>query len=128
MTVKMGAARVAVSESNASAQIEEHLTLDQEHHGVVSPGKCCWVCCPYAAPTNDSLYNFTFHLAKHTGDLDRHDVLPLKLMLPCGHAGHQDYKASTIGPPICAAAGSVCDATRCTDHVRSLATASRCVA
>ena len=37
---------------------------------MVSPGKCCWVCCPYAAPTNDSLYNFTFHLAKHTGDLD----------------------------------------------------------
>ena len=109
-------------------QIEEHLTLDQEHHGVVSPGKCCWVCCPYAAPTNGSLYNFTFHLAKHTGDLDRHDVLPLKLMLPYGHAGHQDYKASTIGPPICAAAGSVCDATRCTDHVRSLATASRCAA
>ena len=127
MTVKMGAARAAVSESNVSAQIEEHLTLDQEHHGVVSPGKCCWVYCQYAAPTNDSLYNFTFHLAKHTGD--RHDVLPLKLMLSCGHAGHQDYKASTsIGPPICAAAGSVCDASHSTDQFRSLATASRCVA
>ena len=33
-----------------------------------------------------------------------------------------------IGPPICAAAGSVCDATHSTDHVRSLATASRCAA
>ena len=33
-----------------------------------------------------------------------------------------------IGPPICAAAGSVCDASHSTDHVRSLATASRCAA
>ena len=77
-------------------QIEEYLTLDQEYHGVVSPSE--WVYHSYTVPSDGSPHNFTFHLVKHTGDLDivvRHGYVPLKLVPPYTHVGHHDYEADT---------------------------------
>jgi hypothetical protein len=78
-------------------QIEEFLTLDREYHGEVSPAE--WVYHSYTVPTDGQPHNFTFHLIKHTGDLDvviRHGVVPLKLIPPYTHVGSSDYEADTM--------------------------------
>ena len=77
-------------------QIEEYLTLDQEYHGVVSPGE--WVYHSYSVPYDGSPHNFTFHLVKHTGDLEivvRHDYIPLKLVPPFVHVGENQTEEDT---------------------------------
>ena len=77
--------------------IEEFLQLDHEYHGEVSPGE--WVYHSYTVPSDGAAHNFTFHLIKHTGDLEivtRHDVVPIKLIPPYTHAGDADYEIDTM--------------------------------
>ena len=77
--------------------IEEFLELDHEYHGEVSPGE--WVYHSYTVPSDGVAHNFTFHLIKHTGDLDmvtRHDVVPIKLIPPYTHAGDDDFEVDTM--------------------------------
>ena len=77
-------------------QIEQFLALDKEFHGEVSPGE--WVYHSYTVPTDGMPHNFTFHMVKHTGDLEvvvRHGVVPLKLIPPYVHVGVDDFEADT---------------------------------
>ena len=77
--------------------IEEVLELDHEYHGEVSPGE--WVYHSYTVPSDGVAHNFTFHLIKHTGDLEvvtRHDVVPIKLVPPYTHAGDDDFEVDTM--------------------------------
>jgi hypothetical protein len=77
-------------------QIEEFLTLDKEYHGEASPGQ--WVYHSYVVPEDGAAHNFTFHLIKHTGDLEivtRHSVVPLKLIPPFSHMAEYDFEKDT---------------------------------
>ena len=62
----------------------------------MSPGQ--WVYHSYTVPSDGAPHNFTFHLVKHTGDLEvvvRHGVVPLKLIPPYTHVGEADFEKDT---------------------------------
>lgn len=69
-------------------QVEQILELDKQYHGEVTPGE--WVYHSYAVPADGHAHNFSFHVVKHTGDLEvvtRHEYVPIKLIPPYTHLG-----------------------------------------
>ena len=77
-------------------QIEEHIALDKEYHGEVTPQE--WVYHSYTVPTDGVPHNFTFHIIKHMGDMEvvvRHNAVPLKLIPPYTHVGEEDFERDT---------------------------------
>ena len=75
--------------------VESQLQLGHEYHGEVCPGE--WVYHSYRVPEDShGLTSLTFHVVKHTGDLEmvvRHDVVPVKLVPPFTHVALETTEA-----------------------------------